>query len=182
MQKGITTQQTLDITRRTRQFGIIPEFSFVIGNPNDPDRDTRETLRFIRTIKRINPDSEIIIQHYTPTPQTHSAGGEMYGKVDVRFPDTIGGWATEEWINFTLRIDTHAPWLKRKTKQLIDNFEIVIGSRWPTVQDIRAPRWSRLLLQALSAWRYRLRVYGFPFELQLAHQFIALRKPKRESL
>ena len=30
------------------------------------------------------------------------------------------------------------------TRKLIDNFEIVVGSRWPTVQDIRAPRWSRV--------------------------------------
>src|ERR1700734_1723042 len=129
MQKGITTEQTLAIAQRTHQFGIIPEFSFVIGNPNDPDRDTKETLRFIRQIKRINPDSEIIIQHYTPTPQTHKAGGEMYGKIDVPFPDSPAGWATKEWMNFTLRIDTHAPWLKRRTRNLIDNFEIVVGSR-----------------------------------------------------
>jgi hypothetical protein len=85
-------------------------------------------------------------------------------------------------MNYTLRIDTNAPWLKRKTKQLIDNFEIVVASRWPTVQDIRAPRWSRLFLKALSAWRYCLHVYSFPFELRIANQFIALRKPKRESL
>jgi anaerobic magnesium-protoporphyrin IX monomethyl ester cyclase len=58
----------------------------------------------------------------------------------------------------------------------------VIGSRWPTVQDICAPRWSRIFLQILSAWRYSLRIYSFPFELHLANQFIALRKPKRESL
>ncbi len=141
-----------------------------------------KTLRFIRKIKRINPDSEIIIQHYTPTPQPHKAGGEMYGNIEVPFPDTPAGWATEEWMNFTLRVDTHAPWLKTKTKKLIDNFEIVVGSRWPTVQDIRAPRWSRRLLQVLSAWRYAFHVYSFPFELQLANQFIALRKPKRESL
>ncbi len=182
MQKGITTIQTLEIARRTRQFDIIPEFSFVIGNPNDPDRDTRETLCFIRKIKRLNPASEIIIQHYTPTPQPHTAGGEMYGDIEVPFPDTPAGWATEEWLNFTLRIDTNAPWLKRKTKLLIDNFETVVASRWPTVQDIRAPKWSRLVLQALSAWRYTLHFYRFPFELRLANQFIALRKPKRESL
>jgi anaerobic magnesium-protoporphyrin IX monomethyl ester cyclase len=184
MQKGITTAQTVQVARRMRQFDIIPEFSFVIGNPNDPDRDTRETLRFIRKIKRINPDSEIIIQHYTPTPQPHAAGGEMYGGVDaqMRFPDSPAEWATEEWMNFTLRIDTKAPWLKRKTKALIDNFEIVVGSRWPTVQDIRAPRWSRVLLQILSSWRYALHVYSYPLELQWANQLIALRKPKRESL
>lgn len=180
MQKGITTEQTIQMARRTREVGIIPEFSFVIGNPGDPDRDTKETLRFIRKIKRINPDAEIIIQHYTPTPQP----GSMYGEVDaaVRFPLSPNEWATKEWMDFTLRIDTRAPWMKRATKRLIDNFEIVVASRWPTVQDIRAPRWGRYLLKSLSAWRYALRFYLFPYELVLAQRFIDLRKPKRESL
>ena len=180
MQKGITTAQTLTMARRTREFKIIPEFSFVVGNPKDPERDTRETLQFIRKIKRINPDSEIIVQHYTPTPQK----GSMYGEVDsqISFPETPAEWATKKWMDFTLRIDTSAPWLAQNTKKLIDNFELVVASRWPTVQDIRAPRWSRLLLKALSAWRYRLRIYSYPFELEWAHSFINLRKPKRESL
>jgi radical SAM superfamily enzyme YgiQ (UPF0313 family) len=180
MQKGITTDQTETMARRTRQFGIIPEFSFVIGNPRDPDRDTRETMSFIRKLKRINPDSEIIMQHYTPTPQR----GAMYGEIDgqVAFPNSPGEWATKEWMDFTLRIDTHAPWMTQRTKRLIDNFEIVVASRWPTVQDIRAPRWGRALLQTLSAWRYALGVYGNPFELRWAQQYIDLRKPKRESL
>ena len=180
MQKGITTEQTLTMARRTREFGIIPEFSFVVGNPTNPELDTKETLRFIRKIKRINPDSEIIVQHYTPTPQR----GSMYGEVDdkISFPDTPAEWASKQWMDFTLRIDTSAPWLKQKTKKLIDNFELVVASRWPTVQDIRAPRWSRKLLQSLSAWRYAMQFYSYPLELQLANRFIQLRKPKRESL
>jgi len=180
MQKGITTEQTLIMANRTRQFGIIPEFSFVIGNPRDPEADARETLAFIRRIKMINPDSEIIIQHYTPTPQPN----EMYGDVEdkIRFPSTPAEWASKEWLNFTLRIDTGVPWLRPQTKRLIDDFELVVASRWPTVQDITAPNWSRVLLKALSAWRYRFQFYSHPVELQLAHNFINLRKPKRESL
>lgn len=180
MKKDITTEQTMAVAKRIRQFGIIPEFSFVIGNPRDPERDTTETLQFIRTIKQINPASEIIIYHYTPVPQRTS----MYGEIDgqVQFPTSPEEWATKKWMDFTLRIDPNSPWLKRKTKKLIDNFEVVVNSRWPTVQDIRAPRWSRALLKSLSAWRYRAKVYGWPRELQLAQQFINLRKPKRESL
>jgi hypothetical protein len=108
----------------------------------------------------------------------------MYGDVDgqISFPDSPAEWATKRWLDFTLRIDTSAPWLKQKTKELIDNFELVVASRWPTVQDIRAPRWSRVLLKTLSAWRYALRIYSYPVELQWAHSFINLRKPKRESL
>lgn len=180
MQKDITTEQTLAVAERIRKFGIIPEFSFVIGNPRDPERDTRETLQFIRKIKKINRQSEIIIYHYTPVPQRTA----MYGNVDdkVTFPTTPEEWATKRWMDFTLRIDPKTPWLKRKTKKLIDNFEVVVNSRWPTVQDIRAPKWSRILLKALSAWRYAARIYVYPRELRLAQQFITLRKPKQESL
>jgi len=180
MQKGITTEQTLQVAGRMRNFGIIPEFSFVIGNPSDPERDTAETLGFIRQIKRLDPNSEIIMYHYTPVPQR----GAMYGNIDgqIAFPTTPEEWATKQWMDFTLRIDPNTPWLKRKTKRLIEDFELVVSSRWPTVQDIRAPRWSRTLLKALSAWRYSSHVYRFPRELRWAHRFIDLRKPKQESL
>jgi radical SAM family protein len=180
MRKQITTDETLSLARRISEFGIIPEFSFVIGNPRDPERDTRETLAFIRRIKRINPNSEIIVYHYTPVPQRDS----MYGQIDkqISFPNTPEEWGTKRWMDFTLRIDPKTPWLKRKTKKLIDNFEVVIGARWPTVQDIRAPKWGRALLRTLSAWRYAARVYAFPQELRWVHRLIDLRKPKAESL
>jgi radical SAM superfamily enzyme YgiQ (UPF0313 family) len=180
MQKGITTEQTLQIAGRMRHFGIIPEFSFVVGNPGDPERDTQETLQFIRRIKRLDPASEIIIYHYTPVPQR----GAMYGNVDgqIAFPSSPEEWATKQWMDFTLRIDPNTPWLKRKTKRLIENFEVVVSSRWPTVQDIRAPKWSRALLKSLSAWRYSSHIYGCPKELRWAQRFIDLRKPKQESV
>ena len=180
MHKDITTEQTVTVAKRIRQFGIIPEFSFVIGNPRDPERDTSETLAFIRKLKQINPKSEIIIYHYTPVPQRTA----MYGNIDgqVSFPTSLDEWATKRWMDFTLRIDPNTPWLRRRTKNLIDNFETVISSRWPTVQDIRAPRWSRALLKTLSFWRYAARIYAHPKELQWAQQFITLRKPKQESL
>ena len=180
MKKGITTEQTLHVARRMREFEIIPEFSFVVGNPGDPERDTRETLQFIRKIKRLDSRAEIIIYHYTPVPQRGSMYGEIDGKIE--FPTTPEEWASKRWMDFTLRIDPNTPWLKRRTKKLIDNFETVVSSRWPTVQDIRAPRWSRTLLQTLSAWRYSSQIYGHPKELQWAQRLIDLRRPKQESL
>ena len=80
MNKKITTSQTLELAARIRQFGIIPEFSFVVGSPQDPERDTRETIGFIRRMKKLNPDAEIIVQHYIPTP--HPDG--MYGTWTAR--------------------------------------------------------------------------------------------------
>ena len=67
-------------------------------------------------------------------------------------------------------------------KRRIDNFELVINSRWPTAQDIHLPKWGRMMLQTLSSWRYALGLYEFPFELAWAQKVVALRKPRWESL
>jgi anaerobic magnesium-protoporphyrin IX monomethyl ester cyclase len=180
MNKGITTEQTLELAARIRKFGIIPEFSFVIGSPTSPEEDTRDTIEFIRRIKRLNPDAEIIVQHYIPTPHPDGMYGEIDGKIE--FPQTPEEWATERWFNFTVRQDPHLPWLPERVKRRIDNFELVINSRWPTIQDVHLPQWGRMLLQSLSSWRYALGVYDWPLELQWAQKFVSLRKPRWESL
>jgi anaerobic magnesium-protoporphyrin IX monomethyl ester cyclase len=180
MNKHITTEQTLELAAKIRRFGIVPEFSFVIGNPANPEQDTKETIRFIRKIKRINPDAEIIVQHYIPTP--HPDG--MYGHIEdkIEFPKTPEVWATDRWYNFTVRHDPHLAWLPGKLKRRIDNFEIVVNSRWPTIQDIYLPRWGRRLLKGLSSWRYAAGFYEWPIELRYTQRLLALRKPRLESL
>ncbi len=180
MNKQITSAQTLELARRIREFDIIPEFSFVVGDPSNPEEDTRDTIRFVRKIKRLNPDAEIIVQHYIPVPNPEGMYGAVEGK--IQFPSTPDEWATDRWLNFTIRQDPQLPWLPRAVRRRIDNFELVINSRWPTIQDVHLPKWGRLLLQSLSSWRYSLGVYGMPLELEWAHRFVSLRKPRWESL
>jgi radical SAM superfamily enzyme YgiQ (UPF0313 family) len=178
MQKDLTAEQTLEVAARIRQFDIIPEFSFIFGNPKDPENDRRECFRFIRKIKRLNPSSEIIVQHYTPVPQRE----RMYGDVEMEFPTSPDEWAIERWQKYATQKDVESAWVPVRTKRLIDNFDLVVSSRWPSAQDIRLSRWGRWLLQALSSWRYRLKVYSYPFELRWAQRWLQLRKPKVESL
>jgi len=180
MNKRLSPEQTIELAARIRRFEIIPEFSFVVGNPEDPERDTHDTIQFIRRIKRVNPQAEIIVQHYIPTP--HPDG--MYGKVEgkIEFPRTPEEWATERWFNFTTRHDPDVAWLPRSLKRQIDNFDLVVSSRWPTIQDVQLPRWGRSLLTALSSWRYLLGFYRAPVELKWAQRFVDMRKPRLESL
>jgi len=180
MNKDLCAEDTLGLASRIRRFGIIPEFSIIFGNPKDPEGDTHDCIRFIRQLKRLNPDAEIIVEHYTPVPQR----ARMYGGVEdkIQFPTTPDEWATDHWQRFATQKDPQTPWLKPQTKRLIDNFELVVSSRWPTIQDLRLPSWGRVTLKALSSWRYRLGIYTAPFELKWTQQFINLRKPKEESL
>jgi radical SAM superfamily enzyme YgiQ (UPF0313 family) len=180
MKKDLKVEDTLALASRIRRFGIIPEFSIIFGNPRDPEGDTQECFRFIRQLKRLNPDAEIVVQHYTPVPQRD----RMYGDVEdqIRFPASPDEWATERWQRFATQKDPSTPWLRPRTKRLIDNFELIVSSRWPTVQDTRLPWWGRALLKGLSDWRYRSGFYSAPVELRLAQRVVALRKPKVESL
>ncbi len=180
MHKDLRVEDTLALASRIRRFGIIPEFSVIFGNPRDPEGDTSQCFEFVRKLKRLNRDAEIVVEHYTPVPQR----AEMYGGVEKRFqfPTTPDEWATDRWQRFATQKDPSTPWLRPRTKRLIDNFELVVSSRWPTVQDIRLPRWGRWLLRSLSRWRYHLGFYSAPVELKWAQRFIDLRKPKAESL
>lgn len=180
MNKDLRAEDTLEIASRIRRFGIVPEFSIIFGNPQDPEGDTRDCFAFIRKLKGLNPEAEIVVEHYTPVPQR----ARMYGGVEdqIQFPATPDEWATDRWQRFATQKDPSTPWIRPRTKRAIDNFELVVSSRWPTIQDIRLPRWGRLTLQALSDWRYRLKVYGLPLELKFAQRMINLRKPKVESL
>lgn len=180
MNKDLRAEDTLALASRIRQFDIIPEFSIIFGNPHDPEGDTQQCFRFIRKLKRLNPDAEIVVQHYTPVPQRD----RMYGGVEdqIHFPTTPDEWTTERWQRFATQKDPGTPWLRSPTKRLIDNFELVVSSRWPTVQDIRLPAWGRWLLKILADWRYRLGMYRLPLELRWAQRLLELRKPKMESL
>ncbi len=180
MNKNLRAEQTLALAERFRRVGIVPEFSFVLGNPQDPERDVRECIAFIRRLKRINPAAEIIIQHYIPVPQRES----MYGNVDgkIKFPTTPEEWASERWYNFTIRQDPQLPWLPDRIRRRIDDFELVVNSRWPTIQDMHLSCWGRLLLRSLSCWRYLFGWYRSPVELQWLQRTVRLRQPKAESL
>jgi radical SAM superfamily enzyme YgiQ (UPF0313 family) len=180
MNKVLAPETTLEIARKCRAYGIIPEFSFVLGNPPDPGADIAENIEFIRKIKQINPDSEIIFYMYTPTP-----GGSMYEQAvagGFRYPETLDEWISDEWVGFSRRRNPHTPWVKPEHRQLLDNFETVISARYPTHTDLKIGASQRRILQALGSWRYRFGVYRWPLELRAVFKYISYRRPELEGL
>jgi radical SAM superfamily enzyme YgiQ (UPF0313 family) len=179
MNKGGTasTEKTLEIARKTMAYGVIPEFSFVLGNPPDPEGDVRQTLEFIRKLKRINPRSEIILYMYTPVP----LAGELYDRAKASgfaFPTTLDGWLNPAWQDFSQRRSANVPWLDDPLRRSIHDFERVLNAYYPTSTNprLRGPR--RWLLRALSAWRYHTRLYQYPVELRLMHRLVSYQRPE----
>ena len=69
LKKGARVEHTLEAARRCKHYGVIPEFSFILGGPSDPEGETEKTFEFIRRLKTVNPRAEIILYFYSPTPQ-----------------------------------------------------------------------------------------------------------------
>ncbi len=179
MDKGgkMSTGKTLEMARLMKSYEIIPEFSFVMGNPPDPEADMRQTMEFIRKVKKVNPDCEIIMYLYTPVP----LAGDLYDEAKAEgfvFPKTLDEWVSPEWLDFSQRRSTTMPWIKRTLQEQIHDFERVINAYYPTSTDVKLTKTWRAVLRAASAWRYHLRFYHFPFELRALQRAVAYQRPE----
>jgi radical SAM superfamily enzyme YgiQ (UPF0313 family) len=172
------TEVTLALVERMKHYGIVPELSFVMGNPPDPREDIEKTVQFIRKIKKINPATELVLYVYTPVPQEGSILLEEATKLGFRFPETLEEWASPEWAKFSMRRDPGTPWFKDTVRRRVRNFESVINAYYPTVTDLRLQGQWRKALQALSGWRYRLEFYEWPYELKALQRLIHYRRPE----
>ncbi len=190
IRKGTRTDQTLAAVEKCRSHGVIPELSFMLAPPQDPEGETERTFEFIREIKRIHPRTEIMIYIYTPIPtSSHSAKSrasrsvapllDAEGKAVV-FPRSVDEWSAPEWVNYWCHTD--APWLTRRLRRRISDFTTVLGCRFPTITDIRSPPIGKATLRALASWRYRFQKYNRPWELDLSQRIIRLHNPRASSL
>ncbi len=173
------TDQTLAMVERARRFGIVPELSFVLGNPPDPMADIEASITFIRQLKRINPATELILYIYTPVPQEGTELYEEAKRLGFRFPERLEDWVQDTWTTFAMRRDPALPWFKAGARQRIRDFEAVINAYYPTITDLRLHQSGmKRLLKTLAGWRYRLGFYQWPYELKALQRLVRYRRPE----
>ena len=190
VRKGTRSDQTLAVIEKCRSNGVTPELSFMLAPPQDPEGETERTFEFIRSVKRMHPETEIMLYVYTPLPPRRHGGGpanprpvaplEDCAGRPVVFPDSAEGWAEQRWVDYWCHQD--APWVSPRLRRRILDFTTVLGCRFPTVTDIRAPAWGKTAISALAAWRYRYRRYDRPWELDISKRALRLWDPRVSSL
>ncbi len=172
------TAQTLAIVERMKQYGIVPELSFVLGTPPDPIGSIERTITFIRKVKAINPATEIILYMYTPTSEDNPELYAEAAKLGFRFPQTLDEWASDDWAEKALRRNPGTPWADDPVRRKIRDFETVLNAYYPTSTDTRLRGLMRHLLKMVSGWRYQLEFYASPYELKLLQRLIQYRRPE----
>jgi anaerobic magnesium-protoporphyrin IX monomethyl ester cyclase len=188
IRKGTNADQTLEVADLCRHQGVIPEMSFMVAPPENTEEETERTFDFIRQVKRVNPDSEIIVYISTPLPPDSvpdSGRLKLAPLLDldgepVIFPSTPEEWTERRWVDYACHAD--APWVSARLRRRIQDFVTVLRCRFPTAQDTRAPRWAKQALSGMARWRYSLRRYDSPWELSASQRLIGLLDPRRTSL
>jgi anaerobic magnesium-protoporphyrin IX monomethyl ester cyclase len=190
VRKGTRTDQTLEAVEICRRNGVIPELSFMLAPPHDPEGETEKTFEFIRHIKRVHPKSEIMLYVYAPLPPAPGSRNPHVERAVANlrdsdgspliFPTTADEWAQQKWLSYWCHTDT--PWITQRLRERIRDFTTVLGCRFPTVTDVRSAPWGKVALRALSSWRYGLKRYGRPWELNISRRFIRLWDPRVSGL
>ena len=179
MNKGgtATAEKTLEIAEKMRRLGIVPEFSFVLGNPPDPERDVDETITFIRRLKRVNPEAELVLYMYTPVPL---AGDLLDGASasGFKFAETIDEWINLDWQHFAGRRGYGLPWIGDSVRRRVRDFERVVNAYHPTITDPNLSGLRRSLLKMLGAWRYHTEFYNLPIELHALQRLFRYQRPE----
>jgi hypothetical protein len=170
-------QTILAVAEKMARFDIIPEMSFLVGNPPDPERDADITIRFIRRLKRTNPKTEVVMYMYSPVPV---AGDLLNGAVSAGFayPESLEDWIQAPWEEFAQHRSSTLPWMTNRVRRKVKNFQQVLHAAYPTVTDRKLTGTGRLALRAASSWRYATQFYSFPIELRAINKIFPYNRPE----
>ena len=192
MRKGSKVDHTLEVAARCREYGVIPEFSFVLGGPEDAEGEIEKTLSFIRASSSFTPTCEIILYFYSPTPQIDSgAAAQSSRRGAPSRPEHV--WSVRTGAA------RHARGMDRTA---LDQLGVSSGraladaahspardglrprARVPLSDRAGPPhaRWGKTLLQNLARWRYATGNYAKPIELAIGQRLLGLRDPRSESI
>jgi radical SAM superfamily enzyme YgiQ (UPF0313 family) len=182
-----TGEKIKSFAARIKNFGIIPEYSFVLGLPAPTQEQVWQQIydevAFIKEIKEINPTTEIVIYVYTPVPTEGSALYIDSTKKGFSFPTTLDEWMKPEWLNFDLHREFLTPWLTPSMIRYIHDFETVIHAQYPTVSDYKLSAFQRQAIKRLSSVRYHLNWFQYPIELKAVMKYwLRYRQPEIQGL
>ncbi|MFH1209739.1 MAG: radical SAM protein [archaeon] len=157
IKKDITPEQLISCAEKCIKHGIVPNFSFMVGFPDENLEDIKATINLMVKLKSISNDVAITGPHLLrPYP-----GGELYETLRDKFGDYLKDKSLEEWatseklFNIFLK-PSDLPWIK--DPELI---EIVVEYTSRMFNSLsKAPLWVRLFAD-LKSKLYKIGIYSY---------------------
>lgn len=176
--KKISVEDTKEFSKRAQKFGITIKFSMMIGLPIKERQKTvyqefTETIDFINSMYRVNPDNMFLLFLYTPFP-----GTPLYHRsieLGYRGPDSL-----EEWGLFLQGLNSMStPWTDEKITEIVyqSNFYFPFVSNMVHKVILGYPLLIRAfvlpverILYVLMKWRLNTKFFAFPMEYFILKQ------------
>ncbi len=117
LNKGITTDEIVEINRKLAKSNIICRYNFIIGLPTETEEEIQTTLKFIEQLKNENSnlDSQFL-NIYTPWPGTKLF--DLAIKNGFNSPKSLEEWSKFNWNSWNL------PWLDVKGSKFLEDISI----------------------------------------------------------
>ncbi|MCG8604651.1 methyltransferase domain-containing protein, partial [bacterium] len=179
MSKNLTTAETYEIAHRMTHTKIIPEYSFVLGGPDDPEDEIDSTLDMIRKLKGIDPRCEIVFHYYTPMPQRSRQDAEN-GASDGT-PQSIEEWCEPAWVDWMTFEKPRTPWMNRRLWKRVEDFQLILESRYPSVRDPHSGGLGRGLVERVARRRWDKGNFKSPSLLRAARKLARLMPENRQA-
>ncbi len=150
MKKDITPEQILNSVRLCTSYGILPNYSFMIGIPTEEKQDVVETFQLVKKMKKISNEIGFLgPQIFRPYP-----GCELYNeckKLGFNEPKDLESWTNINKVS-QFYVDTNElPWIK--DPELVD----VVAKYAPK-------GFNNYLTNVPIIWRFIFNVKSFLFE------------------
>ena len=163
IRKDIRIEQVYETAEKMRRFGIAGHFPFIVGFPDETDKQVQASLDCAKRLRSMSPDFLTPIFYFKPYPGS-ALVIEAVSK-GFRLPETL-----EDWANFDYVAGEPGPWVGPDKFELIERFKFFHELAWKPVS--RGKR----LLQKLARYRCDRDNYRWPVEMLLTRWLVPPQK------
>lgn len=175
IQKDITVEEILYSAKQCLKYGIIPQYSFMIGLPGETREDMFMTLDLIDKLIKLSDKVQILgPQAFRPYP-----GSPLYEeckKAGWREPQSLKEWAglIEDELNY-LSVENF-PWVK--DKNFVESMEAYVRFGAHSVKNamgssVKTQKILKLGFILLCQLRWKSKFFKWPLDYKLAKRFVA---------
>src|SRR3989338_3198083 len=175
IKKDIAPKQVLHSAKTCLKYGIIPQYSFMIGLPGETKADMRLTVKLIDQLVKLSPQVQILgPQAFRPYP-----GSVLYQEclaAGWQEPPSLEAWAALVKNELNYLTVKNFPWVKDKNfveameayvRFGAHSFKSTMGS------SIKAKKLLKFFLILLCQARWKLKFFAWPIDYQLAKKFVS---------
>ncbi len=174
IKKHITPEDVIRSAKMCLRHGIIPQYSFMIGLPQETKKDMMMTLSLIDKLAKLSDKIQILgPQAFRPYP-----GSELYEECVAsgwKAPETLEEWADLARNELSYLAIKNFPWVRHK--DFVESMEAYVrfgahSFKSAMGSSVKAKRFLKMLFVIICKIRWKLKFFAFPIEFKMAKKFV----------